>query len=112
MRVGSPIRTPSDGIAVPVTGGEFGYMAPDEEGNGGPNKVGLLYLQGGNVWHFYHLSVQVAQGSVMKGAILGYSGSTGHSSGPHLHLEMRDARGSVIRPEHWGCSMGLDELHR
>ena len=109
MRVGTPIRTPQDGISVPSTGGEFGYMAPDGEGNGGPNKVGLLDLPGGNVWHLYHLAVQVVEGPVVKGEILGYSGSTGHSSGPHLHLEMRDARGNVIRPEHWGCSMGLDE---
>ena len=43
------------------------------------------------------LSVTVGQ-QVQRGQLLGYSGSTGNSTGPHLHFEMRDANGKALNP--------------
>ena len=43
------------------------------------------------------IPVTVGQ-SVQRGQVIGYSGSTGNSTGPHLHFEMRDASGQAVNP--------------
>ena len=37
--------------------------------------------------------------TVRKGKIIGYMGSTGNSTGAHLHLQMEDKDGNLINPE-------------
>lgn len=62
----------------------------------------LLINHGGGVWSLYaHLSnIYVKSGQVVnKNTILGVEGSTGHSTGSHLHLEIRKSEnGSQIDP--------------
>lgn len=43
------------------------------------------------------IPVTVGQ-AVQRGQVIGYSGSTGNSTGPHLHFEMRDASGQAVNP--------------
>jgi hypothetical protein len=43
------------------------------------------------------IPVQVGQ-KVAKSQVIGWSGSTGNSTGPHLHFELRDADGKAVDP--------------
>ncbi len=45
---------------------------------------------------------------VATGDYLGLVGSSGSSSGPHLHFELRDANGAVVDPRHGQCNAGPD----
>jgi murein DD-endopeptidase MepM/ murein hydrolase activator NlpD len=77
--LGTPILTTHSGIISWAGWNTYGY------GN-------LVIVQNGAFITYYaHLtSANVIVGEVVtKGAIIGWSGSTGNSSGPHLHYETR-----------------------
>jgi len=82
---------------VAVKPGTVSQMPMD--GAGG-NEV-YLSANDGNVYYYAHLS-QYAGGprSVAQGEVIGYVGSTGNASAPHLHFEIRlgGANGSRIDP--------------
>lgn len=56
---------------------------------------------GGGVYALYaHLNtLYVSQGSVSQGTVIAQSGTTGNSTGPHLHFRLRDANNNPILPE-------------
>ncbi|MFD7512171.1 M23 family metallopeptidase, partial [Streptomyces sp. NPDC059853] len=90
---GTPVRAVGSGTVVSVTCGDaFGNAVIIDHGNG-------YYSQ------YAHLSVtEVAQGQyIAVGQRLGRSGSTGNSTGPHLHFEIRLTPyvGSAIDPAPW-----------
>lgn len=86
--VGDPIYAADGGVIVYAGWNDFGY------GN-------LVVIDHGNGWQsvYGHLSqIYVVCGqSVGQGIGLGLAGSTGRSSGPHLHFELRYA-GSYVNP--------------
>ena len=60
----------------------------------------MIYHSNGTYTLYAHLSsmsVSVGQ-TVTQGQVIGYSGSTGWVTGPHLHFEMRNASGGTIDP--------------
>ena len=78
---GTPIRAAADGIA---------YSLPDYQYYG--NHV-LVQHAGGLSTVYGHLErINVAWGQAVKrGELIGWVGSTGNSTGPHLHFEVRFA---------------------
>lgn len=48
--------------------------------------------------HLSHAKAKIGQ-MVHQGDLVGYSGNTGHSTGPHLHLGMKDASGTFVNPQ-------------
>jgi len=45
---------------------------------------------------------------LIAGDYLGTVGSSGQSSGPHLHFELRDSNGNVVDPRHGQCNAAPD----
>lgn len=57
----------------------------------------------GTVAWYAHLTESVVKvgDKIVRGQIVGISGNTGRSTGPHLHFEMRTQQGIILDPEHF-----------
>jgi LysM repeat protein len=85
--VGTPIRAAKEGRVV-YSGwmGGYGYAVDVQHGNG----IVTRYA------HCSELHVRVGQ-TVHRGEVLAAMGSTGHSTGPHLHFEVH-VNGEPVNP--------------
>lgn len=94
---GSPIHAVMDGT-VTSSGYDGAYG----------NKTVLTLRNGTELWFCHQSAVTVAVGQeVAAGDLLGYVGSTGNVTGPHLHLEVRPGGGSPTDPVEWLRAEGL-----
>ncbi len=84
---GYPARVTADGtVTTAGYNGGYGNMVEVDHGNGITTRYG----------HLSRIDVKVGQ-VVSKGTIIGRAGSTGRSTGPHLHYEVR-VDGDAIDP--------------
>lgn len=84
---GTPIMAADSGVVVEADWlGGYGYAVVIDHGNG------LSTLYG----HNSELAVSPGQ-SVQQGQVIAYAGSTGYSTGPHCHFEVR-VNGSPVDP--------------
>lgn len=97
--IGTPVRAAGAGRVVRVScGGAFGIELVVEH-------------PGGYYTQYAHLAaVGVDQGeSVVPGQVIGQSGTSGNSTGPHLHFEVRvtPELGSAVDPVPWLAARGV-----
>jgi murein DD-endopeptidase MepM/ murein hydrolase activator NlpD len=89
---GTPLLATMDGVI-----GDSGY----EPGYG--NYVAIKHADGSIGETFYgHMEKpgEFPTGTAVKaGQVIGYMGTTGRSTGPHLHFEVRSPSGQLIDPE-------------
>lgn len=71
------------------------------------NKVVVRHADGMETWYAHLSSISVGLGPVTTGAQLGTLGSTGNSTGPHLHLEVRTPDGARANPYSWLQDKGV-----
>ena len=80
--------------------------------NTNPNFVRVLQDDGLSAIYLHMRSGSVTTAPlgtrVAAGDYLGTVGSSGSSTGPHLHFELRDANGNVVDPRHGQCNAGPD----
>ncbi|MBU7597678.1 M23 family metallopeptidase [Streptomyces sp. P38-E01] len=96
---GTPVRSVGDGVVARTgCGDSYGVQV-------------VVRHSGGYHTQYAHLSLlQVEAGQRVKaGQQLGLSGSTGNSSGPHLHFEVRvtEQSGSAVSPLPWLRERGV-----
>ncbi len=97
---GKPIIAAADGVVslVDNNSGGYGYYVMVNHGNKSGNNYVTLYA---------HMSKQAAYvgQKVKAGDTIGYVGSTGRSTGPHLHFEIR-VNGTAQNPMNFFSSVG------
>jgi murein DD-endopeptidase MepM/ murein hydrolase activator NlpD len=85
--MGTPIKAAASGrVIVAAYSGGYGNLVVIDHGNG----LATAYA------HQSQIAVSVGQ-QVAQGQVIGYVGSTGFSTGPHLHFEVR-VNGSPVDP--------------
>ncbi len=69
-------------------------MSRNSGWNGGYGNYIVVLHPNGTQTLYAHLqkSIVLQGGRVEKGQVIGYSGNTGKSTGPHLHFEVRGAK--------------------
>lgn len=96
--VGSPLVLPAGSHATVQAAGWDSY--------GGGNFVKLLLDDGSQVLAFHLNDVKVKAGQdVSGGTLLGHTGNTGNSTGPHLHFQVNQG-GKAVDPWNWLTGLG------
>ncbi|SFD62224.1 M23 family metallopeptidase [Streptomyces aidingensis] len=88
---GTPVKNVHTGVVLEAAwNGSYGYQV-------------VIELADGTEISYSHLSSMavVAGQEVITGDVIGNVGSTGNSTGPHLHLEVRPGGGDTIDPLPW-----------
>lgn len=101
VHVGVDIIAPKGNAIYAVADGTITRVYFDRPGSLGGNALRLATADG-TYFHYAHLS-EFAPGmevgaEVRAGQVIGYVGSTGNSSTPHLHFEYHPFGGSAVNP--------------
>jgi len=96
VATGTPVHAAADGIVYYAqwnTGGYGNLVMIDNGVDANGNTIVTMYA--------HNSSFAVSKGSVVKrGDIIAYAGSTGNSTGPHVHFEVR-VNGTPVNPMNW-----------
>ncbi len=91
--IGTPIMAAADGIVI--------IAKPSGYNQGYGEFVAIEHPNGTETLYGHMSRVDVVQGqSVSRGEIIGAVGNTGHSTGPHLHFEVRHAKNPLGQGHH------------
>jgi murein DD-endopeptidase MepM/ murein hydrolase activator NlpD len=96
--VGTPVHALSTGTVIFAgwSNEGYGYM------------VKIQYWDGTVSWMAHNSRLLVSIGDkVVPGQTVSYSGSTGNSTGPHVHLEIHPGDGSAVAPRTWLAKRGV-----
>ena len=85
---GTPIKAVANGVVTfAAYDGSYGY------------RTVITLEDGTEIWYAHQATISVSVGeSVNAGDIVGSVGSTGNSTGPHVHVEVRPGAGDPVDP--------------
>jgi len=93
---GTPIRAVGDGQIISAGwDGAYGQ------------KIVVRHADGTETWYAHMSSFVRTSGAVKAGDVIGRVGSTGNSTGNHLHLEVRPGGGGPVEPMSWLRARGV-----
>ena len=91
---------------TPITAASAGTVVEAGRSGAYGNRV-VIQHDDGTATSYSHLSrIAVAGGRVEAGAVIGLLGSTGNSTGPHLHFEAT-VGGTFVDPRAWLAERGV-----
>ena len=99
MPVGTPLIALMKGKVKDVWG---------EHEGGAAGAAVVVEYEDGSEHKYFHLQTtpNLAVGApIMPGQVIGKSGNTGRSTGPHLHWEVRDRAGNNLGPYKWSAGV-------
>jgi len=88
---------------TPIYAMSAGEIISAEYEGGYGNKTIIRHEDGTETWYCHQSGFELTSGSVEAGEVIGYVGSTGNSTGPHLHLEVHPdgSEDYAINPLTW-----------
>jgi murein DD-endopeptidase MepM/ murein hydrolase activator NlpD len=93
---GTPIKAAADGTVVSAGwSGPYGL------------RVVVKHADGTSTAYNHMSRIEVSRGHIAVGQTVGRLGSTGNSTGPHLHFEVTSADGTLVDPLHWLHDRGV-----
>jgi murein DD-endopeptidase MepM/ murein hydrolase activator NlpD len=93
---GTPVRSVGDGQVIFASyDGAYG------------NKIVVEHPDGTVTWYAHLSAILRSDGKVQAGDVIGRVGSTGNTTGPHLHFEVRPHDGGPIPPLAWMTKHGI-----
>jgi murein DD-endopeptidase MepM/ murein hydrolase activator NlpD len=96
---GEDFAAPEGTDLVSMSTGTVTFAGPE---SGFGNLVKIRYWDGTITYYGHMSSISVTSGEHVEPAeVVGQSGNTGHSTGPHLHLEVHPDGGAPIDPLPW-----------
>ena len=109
MDMGRHITAAAAGVVLDTHDGEFDRCTTgDCEAPSGLGNYVIVRHADGNTTYYGHLkksSVKVSPGQFVEcGELLAWMGSSGYSTGPHLHFAVRDSDGRIVDPFAGPCS--------
>nr|WP_203593200.1 M23 family metallopeptidase [Streptomyces sp. SID9124] len=96
VQYGTPVMAATDGTVRTQYNSAYGNMAI------------VTMADGTETWYCHLSSTRIRSGQVKAGDVIAYSGSSGNSTGPHMHFEVRPGGGAAIDPLPWLRGHGLD----
>ncbi|MFI0979952.1 M23 family metallopeptidase [Streptomyces sp. NPDC021093] len=94
--LGTPVMAATDGTVSAEFNSAYGNM------------MKVVSPSGVETWYCHLSTTKIRSGPVKAGDVIGFSGSSGNSTGPHLHFEVRPGGESAVDPLAWYRSHGLD----
>lgn len=95
---GTPVVAMSSGTVISAGWSDLGYG----------NLVEIQYWDGTVSWYAHNVSLAVKVGDTVKpGQVVSHRGTTGHSTGPHVHLEIHPGGGDAVSPLPWLAAHGI-----
>ncbi|MCX5204735.1 peptidoglycan DD-metalloendopeptidase family protein [Streptomyces sp. NBC_00237] len=94
--MGTPVMAATDGTVSYQFNSAYGNM------------MKVVSPNGVETWYCHLSRTKMRSGSVKAGDVIGYAGTSGNSTGAHLHFEVRPSGGSAIDPLAWLRSHDLD----
>lgn len=105
LHAGSDFAAPIGTPAMAMSSGTV-VFAGEQSGYG--KKLEIRYWDGTLAWYAHLDRIDVSVGDeVTTGELIGAVGNTGHSTGPHLHLEIHPDGGGPVDPAPWLAAQGL-----
>jgi murein DD-endopeptidase MepM/ murein hydrolase activator NlpD len=107
MHPAQDLACPTGTAVHAISSGTVVFAGWSNEGYG--NFVKIRHWDGTVSWsaHNSRLLVSVGQ-QVSPGQTVAYSGSTGNSTGPHVHFEIHPADGAAVAPRTWLAERGVE----
>ncbi|MFB8084277.1 peptidoglycan DD-metalloendopeptidase family protein [Streptomyces sp. NPDC055992] len=96
VQYGTPVMAATDGTVRTQYNSAYGNMAI------------VTMADGTETWYCHLSSTRIRSGPVKAGDVIAYSGSSGNSTGPHMHFEVRPGGGAAIDPLPWLRSHGVN----
>ncbi|WP_280717647.1 M23 family metallopeptidase [Kitasatospora sp. MAP5-34] len=99
--MGTPVHAVTDGTVSVRWNSAYGWMAA-------VTSAAVTSADGTKTWYCHLGSYRVRKGQVHAGDVIAYSGSSGNSTGPHLHFEVHPGGAGPVDPLPWLIARGLD----